>query len=50
MNNLDGTFLVGWLLVTFAFAGLYGAVKNETWFSVLRRTVKPSNTAVKIRP
>lgn len=45
---IDGTTLVGWVIATFAFAGLYGAVRNETWVSVLHRTVNPSVTATKI--
>ena len=45
---IDGATLVGWILATVAFAGLYGAVRNETWLSVLRRTINPSATAVTI--
>lgn len=46
---IDGVTLVGWILATMAFAGLYGAVRNETWLSVLHRTIDPSNAPVKIR-
>lgn len=48
--NLDGVTLVGWILATVAFAGLYGAVRNETWLSVLMRVADPTLTPVKIRP
>jgi hypothetical protein len=33
--------LVGWILGTIAVAGIYGAVKNEPWLSVLTRSVNP---------
>jgi len=50
MGNLDGVTLVGWILATVAVAGLYGAVTNETWLSVLMRVTDPSLPATKIRP
>lgn len=39
---MDGTTLVGWILATVGFAGIYGAFKNETWLSVMVRTINPS--------
>jgi cell wall-associated NlpC family hydrolase len=35
------TGLVGWILATVAAAGLYGAVKNKPWLSVLMSAVNP---------
>lgn len=40
---MDGTTLVGWILATVGFAGIYGAFKNETWLSVMLAAVKPEN-------
>lgn len=45
---IDGITLVGWILATVAFAGIYGAFRNETWLSVLTRVVNPSKTPTKI--
>lgn len=42
---MDGTVLVGWILLTVAFGGIYGAVKNEPWLSVLTRSVNPKAKA-----
>lgn len=38
---MEGTGLVGWILATVAFAGIYGAVTNKPWLSVLAHSVNP---------
>lgn len=45
---ITGITLVGWILATVAVAGIIGAVKNETWISILTRTVSPSSEPVEI--
>lgn len=40
----EGTLLVGWILATVAAAGLYGAIKNKPWLSVLTDAVNPKST------
>lgn len=40
---MDGTTLVGWILATVGFAGIYGAFKNETWLSVMMSAVRSQN-------
>jgi hypothetical protein len=47
---VTGSAFVGWILATVAFAGLVGAVKNETWLSVLRRGVNPNATPTVLDP
>jgi cell wall-associated NlpC family hydrolase len=37
-----GEPLAGWILATVAAAGIYGAVKNKNWLSVLTGVVNPS--------
>lgn len=47
---VDGATFAGWILATIAVAGIYGAVTNESWFSVLARTVDPSRAPVPVDP
>lgn len=42
---MEGTVFAGWILASVAAAGLYGAIKNKPWLSVLLDAVNPGSSA-----
>lgn len=42
---MEGTAFAGWILATISVAGIYGAVKNKPWLSVLLDAVNPGSAA-----